>query len=47
MRRCGRREAAWLAEQRELVICHELVDTFYLLGRRERGPGADRGAVRG
>jgi hypothetical protein len=47
MRRCGRREAAWLAEQRELVICHELVDTFYLLGRRERRSGTGRGAARG
>jgi hypothetical protein len=34
MRRCGRSEAAWISERRELVICYELVDTLYLLGRR-------------
>jgi hypothetical protein len=34
MRRCGQSEAAWIPERRELVICYELVDTLYLLGRR-------------
>lgn len=34
MRRCGRTEAAWMPERRELAICYELVDTLYLLGLR-------------
>lgn len=31
MRRCGRAEAAWQPEQRELVLCYELLDTFFRL----------------
>jgi hypothetical protein len=31
MRTCGRREAAWLPDRRELVICYELLDALYLL----------------
>ncbi len=34
MRSCGRPEAAWMPDSRELVICYELVDTLYLLGMR-------------
>lgn len=34
MRRCGRAEAAWRPEQRELVVCYELVDTFYRMAPR-------------
>jgi hypothetical protein len=34
MRSCGRREAAWLPDRRELVICYELLDALYLLGGR-------------
>lgn len=34
MRRCGRAEAAWMPERRELAICYELVDTLYVLGLR-------------
>lgn len=34
MRTCGRSEAAWIPDRRELVICYELVDTLYLMGRR-------------
>jgi hypothetical protein len=34
MRRCGQSEAAWIPERHELVICYELIDTLYLLGRR-------------
>jgi hypothetical protein len=34
MRSCGRSEAAWMPERRELAICYELVDTLYLLGLR-------------
>jgi hypothetical protein len=36
MRRCGKAQGAWLSEQRELVICYELVDTLYLLGLRKQ-----------
>lgn len=31
MRSCGRPEAAWQGATRELVICYELLDTFYQL----------------
>lgn len=34
MRSCGRAEAAWVPDRRELVICYELIDTLYLLGLR-------------
>ena len=36
MRRCGKAQGAWLPEQRELLICYELVDTLYLLGLRKQ-----------
>ncbi len=32
LRSCGKPEAAWRADRRELVICYELLDTLYLLG---------------
>ena len=36
MRSCGRPEAAWQPEQRELVLCFELLDALYQLsGRRD------------
>lgn len=34
IRNCGQSEAAWIPEQRELVICHELINTIYLLSLR-------------
>jgi hypothetical protein len=34
MRTCGQAEAAWIPDRRELVICHDLVDTLYLLALR-------------
>jgi hypothetical protein len=38
MRSCGRPEAAWQPEQRELVLCFELLDALYQLsGRRDAG----------
>ena len=36
LRACGRAEAAWVPESRELVICYELLDTLYLLGLDDR-----------
>ncbi len=46
MRSCGRSEAAWQPARRELVICYELLDTFYRFSglqhredRRELLPG--------
>jgi hypothetical protein len=36
MRRCGRSEAAWQPERSELVLCYELLDTFFRL-RAARG----------
>jgi len=35
MRTCGQAEAAWIPDRRELVICHDLVDTLYLLALRQ------------
>jgi hypothetical protein len=37
MRSCGRAQAAWIPDRRELVICYELVDTLYLLGHTTSG----------
>jgi len=31
MRNCGQSESAWVSERQELVICYELLDTFYRL----------------
>lgn len=31
MRSCGRGEAAWIPDRRELVICYDLIDRLYLL----------------
>lgn len=36
LRRCGEAQGAWLPEQRELVVCYELVDALYLLSLREQ-----------
>jgi hypothetical protein len=36
MRQCHGREAAWIPERRELVLCYELVDALYFLSSRER-----------
>jgi hypothetical protein len=41
MRSCGRPEAAWVADRRELAICYELVDTLYLLGLHAEDSDAD------
>lgn len=39
MRSCGRPEAAWQPEQRELVLCFELLDALYQLSAsRDTGP---------
>lgn len=39
MRRCGRSEAAWQPERGELVVCYELLDTFFRLSAA-RNPAA-------
>lgn len=31
-RRCGRPQALWLEEAREIVVCYELIDSYYALG---------------
>jgi hypothetical protein len=41
MRSCGRPEAAWIPERRELAVCYELVDALYLLGRRAKAIDAE------
>ena len=35
LRACTTPEAAWLAEQRELVVCYELLDLYYLLSAEQ------------
>ncbi len=37
MRSCRRSEAAWQPAQRELVICYELLDTFYRFSSLQHG----------
>jgi hypothetical protein len=36
LRACGRAEAAWLPDRRELVVCYDLIDTLYLLALQHR-----------
>jgi len=36
MRNCDVSEAAWVPDQRELVVCYELIETIYLLSLREQ-----------
>jgi hypothetical protein len=39
MRHCGRGEAAWIPERREVVICYDLIDRLYVMGlAREARP---------
>jgi hypothetical protein len=35
LRPCAMPEAAWIAEQRELVVCHELLDLYYVLSAEQ------------
>ena len=35
LRTCSIPEAAWIAEQRELVVCYELLDLYYLLSAEQ------------
>jgi hypothetical protein len=32
-RRCGQPQAAWVPEDRDIVLCYELLDSYYALGR--------------
>lgn len=47
-RGCGQAQAAWLPEQREIVFCYELLDSYQLLSQspaaRDRLLGLDRDA---
>ena len=36
LRSCSTTEAAWIAEQRELVVCYELLELYYLLSAEQR-----------
>ncbi|HEY5623194.1 MAG TPA: DUF4344 domain-containing metallopeptidase [Gammaproteobacteria bacterium] len=36
LRRCGEQQAAWQPEKREILVCYELLDLYYLLGRTQR-----------
>lgn len=42
IRNCGGSEAAWLPEQRELVVCYELLNTIYLLSMKTPTEGLGR-----
>jgi hypothetical protein len=44
VRRCRQRQAEWLPELRELVICYELIDNYYLLGTQYRAGLKRQGA---
>jgi hypothetical protein len=44
LRSCGKAEAAWLPDRRELVICYDLLDTLYLLGLKKAGSRLGAGA---
>jgi hypothetical protein len=35
LRACSLQEAAWVAEDRELVVCHELLELYYLLSAEQ------------
>ena len=35
LRACSAPEAAWIAEQRELVVCYELLELYYLLSAEQ------------
>ena len=35
LRVCSVPEAAWIAEQRELVVCYELLDLYYVLSAEQ------------
>jgi hypothetical protein len=37
LRACSVPEAAWIAEKRELVVCYELLEWYYLLGAEQHG----------
>jgi len=37
LRRCSIPEAAWMPEQRELVVCYELLDFYYVLAGGQHG----------
>jgi hypothetical protein len=45
LRSCGQREAAWLPDRRELVVCYELLDTLYLFGLKKAGDGLGVGPL--
>jgi hypothetical protein len=45
LRSCGQREAAWLPDRRELVVCYQLLDTLYLLGLKKAGNGLGAGPL--
>ena len=45
LRGCGKAEAAWLPDRRELVICYDLLDTLYLLGQKRVGNRLSGGAL--
>jgi len=45
LRRCRQPQAVWFPQDREIVVCYELLDTYYALGRTRSS--ADRRSVLG
>lgn len=46
MRACKRPQAGWLPQQRELVVCYELLDALYVLGMQAQAAETTRGGDR-
>ena len=46
MRACKQPQAGWLPQQRELVVCYELLDALYVLGMQAQAAEAARGGDR-
>jgi hypothetical protein len=46
MRACKQPQAGWLPQQRELVVCYELLDALYVLGLQAQAAESTRGSDR-
>ena len=46
MRHCGRGEAAWIPDRREIVICYELIDRLYIMALNRKARPLDPVASR-
>jgi len=46
MRSCQQPQAGWLPQQREIVVCYELLDALYVLGMQAQAAEPTRGSDR-